>query len=612
MGTVVGSITEYGSYIYRQAIFRDGPVAFTIDPISISIEEVELRFYNVRGEIGRVSTGTGKSALGKVKFEYLPTGCGKLDFTLLNPPPFIIDPGMRVDVHAFRDPIPWYSGLVLNKPALGSTNRNLKFEGHGWFDVLEHVIFHNNDGTKNTKFQNTEVATIVVSLFQDFISPLGSVVFNPGKIVPAGYIAIDTDFELATAKEAFEDLAALAFNYEIGIDEQRNFFFRPISDVIQFSRFVTKHADTITVEENFGDMANRLYVKHALTVNSETVHNIFVKEDTTSQAVYGVREKHVTAPTIVDTIDAERWAQFKLNEIKNPIRKARIKGTDITTKYIVHGNCRIFALQDEYDYSDEFAKAIFHSDWRVERNVGNSPAIPALHTLTTSLNVAIGMLQLEVHNNGSTINTLYENVFVYKTLQGDFDVITSIGSGTGGVGVGVDGSYSGIHIRESKNSWVIIGQEVLEGTTDTIISRVDTTDQVSVGTGAGSWGLRTPYAARIRREGKVFKTWVGTDSINWTAVTAPTSPFLYDGPVQVGFMASDGNDTQGYRYRFDNFIVDKFAEPYSLPIKKITYQWDDKQRKVDIEIGDFKESLDKEFIELKRDIQTQELLQEKV
>jgi len=95
-------------------------------------------------------------------------------------------------------------------------------------------------------------------------------------------------------------------------------------------------------------------------------------------------------------------------------------------------------------------------------------------------------------------------------------------------------------------------------------------------------------------------------------MTVPNSPFLYSGPVQAGLVMSDGGASFTQQFLVDYFRVDKFAEPYSLPIKKITYQWDDKRRKVDIELGDFKESLDKEFIELNRDIQTQELLQEKV
>jgi len=501
MGTTIGSITAYGSYLFGQAIYRDNGIFFDVGSISISVEEVELRFYNARGEIGRVSTGTGESALGKVKFEYLPTGCGKLDFTLINPPPFIIDPGMRVDVHAFRDPVPWYSGLVLNKPALGSTNRNLRFEGHGWFDALEHIVLHNNDGSRPTKFQNTEVATIVVSIFQDYISPLGSIIFNPGKIIPTGYIAIDTDFELATAKEAFEDLAALAFNYEIGIDEARNFFFRPISDTIQFSRFVTKHADTITVEENFSDMANRLYVKHALTVNSETVHNVFVKEDITSQAVYGLREKHVTAPTIVDTIDADRWGQFKLNEIKNPIRKARVKGTDITTKYIVKGNCRVFALLDPFDFSDEFNDAFIDNGWRKETVLNPAATFSANGSFTETNST----MTVQAQVNGNMYDDEYFGSFIYKQLSGDFEIVTSA--------VTISNPFSthdhwsqGIHVRADRNNWITCGRYLQPGVSDPANeSRLDTTDQVTVLTEVFSVPAIDASHYKLRREGKVFR-----------------------------------------------------------------------------------------------------------
>ena len=66
-------------------------------------------------------------------------------------------------------------------------------------------------------------------------------------------------------------------------------------------------------------------------------------ENTDSQDDYGLREKILVAPNVLDVDDATRWGTYKLNSLKDPILKA--KASMITLNKILikaFGKARIY------------------------------------------------------------------------------------------------------------------------------------------------------------------------------------------------------------------------------------------------------------------------------
>jgi hypothetical protein len=77
-------------------------------------------------------------------------------------------------------------------------------------------------------------------------------------------------------------------------------------------------------------------------------------------------------------------------------------------------------------------------------------------------------------------------------------------------------------------------------------------------------------------------------------------------------MYADGNQGLFNVAAFDYFRVQNLATVYTLPIKKVSYRWSGRSgRSADVDIGDYNQTLDQEFVDFNRKIKNAELLAEK-
>lgn len=607
--------TTYHTYKYHQNVYHKIPSFPEQIGYSVQVPSIELKFYDRRtGLVGLVSSETYEQLLEEITFEHVATGCGGVNFSLGKAPTsFAIRPGMRVDIHMFRDVKPWYSGILLRTPTFGSTDLRVQCEGHGFYDYLDN-IFCKTSGAKPTQFLNTEVTSIVVSILQNFIVQAAPVEFNPGKIEVTSYVAAKVDLEMATAKQALEDLAALAQDFEIGIDESRELFFRRITTTPTMNFFYGKHLEGLEVTEDYSKLSNRLYVKHAFTdPSSKTVHNVLTVEDVDSQRLYGIREAQMTAPSVVNTADALRWANYQLTQTKRPLRSARLANVEVSTKLVVRGSSRVFGYLDSRNYSDEFDDSVVSRAWTTEKNLP-----PANEGYDGTVVETGGSLLLYAQSWGATRGSLYHNIFVYKELTGDFIVETKANSYSvpGGATNPTSWASHGIHIRDNRNNWLTVGKTQLgsiqAGNNPRYLSRWDTSSQVT-NTIDNSWETAGEVYFKVQRTGSAFRAWSGTDGANWTEFSNPSSPFLSDRPVQVGLLNADGNAFLFNPTKFEYFRITNLATVLTLPNRRVQYKWSGKSgRSATIEVGDYDQSIDAEFVGFQRKIKTQELLSEKI
>lgn len=66
-------------------------------------------------------------------------------------------------------------------------------------------------------------------------------------------------------------------------------------------------------------------------------------QDATSIAAYGRRWGKLTAPEILDQADAQRWGNWQLSKLKDPVQKGAVKNVELFQKKIeAEGKARIF------------------------------------------------------------------------------------------------------------------------------------------------------------------------------------------------------------------------------------------------------------------------------
>jgi hypothetical protein len=188
-----------------------------------------------------------------------------------------------------------------------------------------------------------EVSNIVRDIVTTFIEPKTDIVYDVAKIISTGYTATYVKFDKVTAKKAIQDLADLAQSYMFGVDEERDFYFKAVSTAVNNDaiRFITKNVKTFTYDEDISKIVNKIYIRAgSLTAGSNYIGFV---ESGPSQSAYGLKEKILVAPNVLDVDDATRWGTYKLNSLKDPVLKA--KASIVTLNKILikaFGKARIF------------------------------------------------------------------------------------------------------------------------------------------------------------------------------------------------------------------------------------------------------------------------------
>lgn len=316
----------------------------------------KIRFFDQSESFkGEISEEQRTNVLGRIRFEWREFGCGTFSFDLKismadlaanhNITVAMFD---RVDIHLFGDIKPWYTGIILDFPHPSSTERPSFISGAG-FHILLDKTFVNLDVDASTfpDSADREVSKVSDYLMQNVIEPQTRIVYDVNKITATdpAYTITDLPWPRVTARKAMADLAEIAQDYVFGVDEQRDFFFRPRSSDVNLDaiRWVGKDVKEFNIRNAGRKIANQLLVfSGKITDGSNFVTTV---SDAASISSNGIWEKKVTMPSALDSADATRWANDLLDQLKDPKTPATVKGVLLKQTLIKPvGQFRIFDL----------------------------------------------------------------------------------------------------------------------------------------------------------------------------------------------------------------------------------------------------------------------------
>lgn len=321
-------------------------------PAELELKGFKIKFYDLSdNKLYELGTDVKRGRISSANFELMDFGCGAFSFLLDDKPPFDLTYRIRTDIHLYFDEVAWFTGFVQTIPQPGQ-KKPFEFSGFGFFEQLDWVTV-----TKN--YAAVDVAVIVKDIVQNMVAPNTQIIYNASKVETTGYTVASVDFYLSFAKDAIQSLADIAQGFEFGVDNVREFYFRPIDTNAKYHFWAGKQFQNIEIEEDPFSVRNKLYIKVGL-IQGEGYGYIkegsncigFVKDDP-SIATYGVREDVVTAPDVLNIADATRWAEAILQERKDPSIKAKISNImfDKTkTKIDSEGKVRVTAHEgSEYE-----------------------------------------------------------------------------------------------------------------------------------------------------------------------------------------------------------------------------------------------------------------------
>lgn len=316
---------RYGSgTIYR------GPAAglddFRRDDLEPIRRGITLRIYNTSGlKIGEITSEVSGQVLLAASWELLPTGCGGASFTFSDVlPQFVSLPfNTRIDVHLSGAIAPIWSGFLRRLPSPITSTWPRTFEGYGFQAHLDRVIIRQQD------YSEQITSRAVAELVRDYLDPSTGILYSASKICSScRYRIRDIQFRYITVRRAMEQLAGLAGEYEWGVDADREFFFRRESREITESWWVGRHVAEADVDEDYEDMANRIWVQSGQRSGSGDNFLPLPLDDAGSQAAYGMWESIVRAPSVFNLTDAYRFASVELARRAQPAVRASARGIE--------------------------------------------------------------------------------------------------------------------------------------------------------------------------------------------------------------------------------------------------------------------------------------------
>lgn len=311
--------TRFRESRFREMRFVGLELGLIIVPPSVPVAErgFKMVFFDKTGlKIGELGSDSQTAKVSQISFEILTSGCGAFSFVLDDWPAFSLADGVQVSIYPYFDASAWFTGFIQKPPILG-TRRPLTFSGFGFFEQLNWVLV--------TKAYSTQdIAAVVADIVSTIVAPNTQVNYNAAKIVSTGYSIISLNFDHVKAMDAIQELCDTATNYEFGVDDTREFYFRPVDTTTAKNFWKGVHFQDLSVER--GDpsqIKNRLYVKVG-QIQAGGTNIIGSVSDSPSIAAYGLREDVITAPEILNNTDALRWAAYMLTTVKDAPIQAKV------------------------------------------------------------------------------------------------------------------------------------------------------------------------------------------------------------------------------------------------------------------------------------------------
>lgn len=206
-----------------------------------------------------------------------------------------------------------FSGFVEDRSPTFAEPEKINVRGYGYSAHLSRVIV-------NANYQNQEISSVVRTIMDDFVVPNTGITYQASDIVNTGFTAGTLDFN-TTAMNALRTLAEIVGTQEWGVDEDRNFFFKPRSDTINFYFTPGYKVINFSSVDSFRDIVNRIRLEGgdvSGTIYKRTINSA------SSQSRWGLREKIVQNSAIISDDVADRYGAAILAEKATLIRRGKI------------------------------------------------------------------------------------------------------------------------------------------------------------------------------------------------------------------------------------------------------------------------------------------------
>lgn len=318
-----GRSIQYGKKIWASPVSSGTGPSPGSDIIFVP-NAAQIVAYNPDGTKAAIfGNNTEEQSFHQIQFEIINTGCGQATLTFKKYPSFSkIFYGQRIDIHLYGDRRPWWSGYVLDRPDSGGTETDYKIVCHGFYNALtKKQIFG--------RYQNWEISQIVIDICRQAEAATG-VIVNTSKIYNTSYVVSDIIFDGLDVQECLKQLSEFAVDWVYGVDEYRQFFFKPRVEAInEEARFwVGVHIKEYLPTVNADKIVNWARIKGS-KMDDSGEQWLSTVEDTASQAEYGRREAVWTLPSAYSETDAERWGLSEIRRYKDPIPSAKVKGISL-------------------------------------------------------------------------------------------------------------------------------------------------------------------------------------------------------------------------------------------------------------------------------------------
>ena len=284
-----------------------------------------------------LSNETDQKLINNISFELLPTGCGAFTINFAILPSYSIRRNDIVEIYLMGQTAPWYSGFIQNIPEAGRTDNSFVYSGYGFIAQLDTVV-------ANTTYAALEASVMAFNLLSTYAFATTKIIYNAAKIIASAITVNSSIYDYTKIKKALSDLALQAGDYITGVDEVREFFFKPRDTTIQQAavKAIEYHVGSFTPSENVSNIVNRYYVKGSAIAGGSNYMTMV--EDLASQAIYGLCEDVLTIPTTDNVTDATAYATNQLAKRKDSVITATVSNIDINflgEKITADGKARI-------------------------------------------------------------------------------------------------------------------------------------------------------------------------------------------------------------------------------------------------------------------------------
>ncbi len=328
------TVSQFGVFRFSESVRFSGTLAYAVSGPAFPGGRLSLAVAVYEPGTGSrkafYSSDAGGCPLVSASFELLESGCGAFSVAFNERPDALcIRRGDRVEIHPMGSARPWFSGRVLDVPAVDTGGGAFTYKGHGHFADLEAILV-------DRAYAGAAIEEMVADLAAAYLP--ADVLYPTDRLMPLGYrvdSAAGIRFDRVTLKEALGKLAELAGDYLYGVNEDRELFFaprqgRPVLGWANRACHWVGHtlSDFSLAEKN--EVANRLYVKIGSVNGDKGNFTDFYVEDADSIAFFGVREAVVSAPQIRNEADARTWAGYELAGRAWPSIAGKAKNLDLS------------------------------------------------------------------------------------------------------------------------------------------------------------------------------------------------------------------------------------------------------------------------------------------